>query len=137
MYLYRASWVVATGVLLAAATTSAVAQNSLPGYRLESRRRLGGDGGWDYLAFDTVGHRLFIARQNRVMVVNPSDGKVLGEITGLDGAHGIAFVYETGHGFITSGRDSTVTMFDLETLHVLGKTTAGVDADAILYDPAS
>ncbi|MGD0485550.1 MAG: YncE family protein, partial [Gemmatimonadales bacterium] len=33
--------------------------------------------------------------------------------------------------------DSAVTMFDLRTLAVLGKTTAAVDDDAVLYDPAT
>jgi DNA-binding beta-propeller fold protein YncE len=116
---------------------SAGAQSGHTSYHVLKRYQLGGDGGWDYVALDTVGHRLFIARQNRVMVVDPDHGKVLGEITDLGGAHGVAFAYEAGHGFITSGRDSTVTMFDLKTLKVLRKTIAAPDADAILYDPAS
>src|SRR3989454_624041 len=88
---------------------------------------LGGDGGWDYVALDTVGHRLFIARQDRVMVVDPAAGKVLAEIPGLNRVHGIAFAYETGHGFATSGADSAVTMFDLASLRVLGHTTVAPD----------
>ena len=108
-----------------------------PGYHLAHTYTLGGDGGWDYLALDTVGHRLFVARQDRVMVVDPENGKVLREIPGLNRAHGIAFAYETGRGFATSGADSQVTVFDLKTLEVLGHTTAAVDDDAILYDPAT
>src|SRR2546428_2240219 len=98
---------------------------------------LGGDGGWNYAALDTVGHRLFIARQDRVMVVDPAGGKVVAEIPGLNRAHGIAFAYETGHGFATSGADSAVTVFDLASLRVLGHTTVAPDDDAILYDPAT
>jgi DNA-binding beta-propeller fold protein YncE len=71
------------------------------------------------------------------MVVDEQTGKLLGEIPGLSGAHGVALAYEAGHGFATSGRDSSVTMFDLKTLKVLGKTRAAEDADAVLYDPAS
>ncbi len=71
------------------------------------------------------------------MVVDPDNGKVLAEIPGLKGAHGVAFAYEAGHGFATSGADSSVVMFDLKTLQVLGRTTAAPDADAILYDPAT
>ncbi len=115
--------------------TAAGAQGSR--YHVTNRFAIGGNGSWDYLAVDTAGHRLFIARENRVTVVDPSNGHVLGEITGLERAHGVAFAYPTGHGFITSGADSTVVMFDLKTLKVLGKTTAAVDCDAILYDPAS
>src|SRR5512135_1332635 len=105
-------------------------------YHVAKTVTLGGEGGWDYLALDTAGHRLFIARQNRVMVVDPAAGTVLGEIPGLNRAHGVAFDYASGHGFATSGADSTVTMFDLKSLRVLGTTIAGVDDDGILFDPA-
>lgn len=106
-------------------------------YHLVRRDSLGGDGGWDYVALDTMGHRLFIARSDRVMVVDPATGKLLAEIPGLNRAHGVAFAYAAGHGFATSGGDSTVLMFDLKTLQVLGRTIAAPDADAILFDPAT
>ena len=111
----------------------AVAQN----YTITHTYKLGGDGGWDYLALDTAGHRLFIARQDRVMVVDPEDGKPIAVIPGLNRAHGIAFAYAEGHGFATSGADSTVTMFDLKTLKVLKRTKAAIDDDAVLFDPAT
>ncbi|MGH7591125.1 MAG: YncE family protein, partial [Gemmatimonadales bacterium] len=76
-------------------------------YHVTHTYTLGGDGGWDYIALDAVGHRLFIARQDRVMVVDQKTGKLLAEIPGFDRAHGTAFSYETGHGFSTSGGDST------------------------------
>jgi DNA-binding beta-propeller fold protein YncE len=71
------------------------------------------------------------------MVVDEASGKLLGEIPGLSAAHGTALDDGTGHGFATSGRDSSVVMFDLKTLTVLGRTTAADDADAITYDPVS
>src|SRR5438093_9027280 len=137
-----ASRVLARAVLLGLgvaplAPVARVAPLGAQGYHVARTVVLGGDGGWDYLALDSVGHRLFIARQNRVMVVAPEDGRPLGEIPGLARAHGVAFAYGTGHGFATSGTDSAVTMFDLKTLRVLGHTTAAPDADAILYDTAS
>jgi len=119
-------------MLLGMALAPAAAQS----YHVAKTFTLGGDGGWDYLALDTAGHRLFVARQTRVMVIDPTSGKLLAEIPGLNRAHGIAFSYATGKGFATSGADSSVTVFDLKTLQVLGHTTAAVDADAILYDPA-
>jgi DNA-binding beta-propeller fold protein YncE len=120
--------------LLAIAVSLGVAAQS---YHVAHSFTLGGDGGWDYVALDTAGHRLFVARQNRVMVIDPETGKLVGEIPGLVGAHGVAFAYETGHGFATSGRDSSVLMFDLKTLKVLGRTPAALDDDAILYDPGT
>jgi DNA-binding beta-propeller fold protein YncE len=106
-------------------------------YHVAKSLTLGGEGGWDYLTFDSTGHRLFVTHQTRVLVVNPDNGTVLGEIAGLNGAHGVALAYGAGHGFATSGRDSTVTMFDLATYQVLGRTTVAEDDDAILYDPAT
>jgi DNA-binding beta-propeller fold protein YncE len=101
------------------------------------RYLLGGEGGWDYVIVDTTSNRIFIGRQNRVMVVDETTGKLLGEVPGLSAAHGIAVDHATNHGFATSGRDSSVVMFDLQTLKVLGRATAAEDADAILYDPTS
>ena len=71
------------------------------------------------------------------MVVDENTGKLLGEITGIDGAHGTALVPATGHGFATSGEDKSVVMFDMKTLKVLGRIPAAEDADAIIYDSAS
>ncbi|HWC73729.1 MAG TPA: hypothetical protein VG454_07300, partial [Gemmatimonadales bacterium] len=106
-------------------------------YHVTKTYMLGGDGGWDYIALDTVGHRLFVARQTRVMVIDPESGKLLAEIPGLNRAHGVAFSYATGRGFATSGGDSSVVIFDLKSLQVLGRTTAAVDADAVLFDAAT
>ncbi|HWZ59958.1 MAG TPA: PepSY domain-containing protein, partial [Gemmatimonadaceae bacterium] len=119
------------------AKEAAAEKSAGPGYHVAATTVVGGDGGWDYVAFDAVGHRLFVARQTRVQVLDPATGKLLGEIPGLARAHGIAFADAYGHGFASSGTDSTVVMFDLKTLQVLGKATAALDADAILFDPAS
>src|ERR1700687_1453494 len=51
----------------------------------------GGGGGWDYLTADSDGHRLFIARATRVMVMDTESGKQVGEIpeaAGVDGGAG-------------------------------------------------
>jgi DNA-binding beta-propeller fold protein YncE len=117
-------------ITLAAADTG-------PGYHVLKSVVLGGTDGWDYVALDSMHHRLFVARQTRVMVLDPASGKLLGEVTGLNGAHGTAFAYAVNRGFATSGRDSTVTMFNLDTYEVLGRLKADEDADAVLYDPAT
>ena len=71
------------------------------------------------------------------MVVDEDSGKLLGEVTGIKGAHGTAVAEATGHGFATSGNDQSVVMFDLKTFKVLGRIPAAEDADAIVYDSAS
>ncbi len=122
-------WMIATlGSLFAQSTSS---------YRITHTYPLGGDGSWDYVVPDPPNHRLFIARQNRVMVVDEDSGKLLGEVTDINGAHGTAVAEVTGHGFATSGNDQSVVMFDLKTFKALGRIPAAEDADAILYDRPS
>src|SRR6266571_4189766 len=123
-------------VLTLAAIASLLAQSS-SSYRVTRTYTLGGDGSWDYIVPDPPNHRLFIARQNRVMVVDADSGRLLGEVTGIQGAHGTAIAEATGHGFATSGKDQSVLMFDLKTFKALGRIPAAEDADAILFDSAS
>jgi DNA-binding beta-propeller fold protein YncE len=125
-----------TVVLTLAIVTPLFAQSSST-YRITHTYTLGGDGSWDYIVPDPPNHRLFIGRQNRVMVVDENSGTLLGEVTGINGAHGTALADATGHGFATSGNDKSVLMFDLKTFKVLGRIPAAEDADAIIYDPAS
>ena len=123
------------GLVIAAAAS--LAAQSAGSYHVTHTWKLGGDGSWDYVVPDPPNHRLFIARQNRVMVVDSDNGTLLGEVTGIKGAHGTAVAQKTGHGFATSGNDQSVVMFDLKTFKTLGRIPAAEDADAIVYDPAS
>src|SRR5882672_6884629 len=121
-------------IVLSAAALSA---QQPAAYRVTHTYTLGGDGFWDYVVPDPPNHRLFIARQTRVMVVDEDTGKLLGEVTGINGAHGTAIAQSTGHGFATAGADQAVVMFDLKTFASLKKIPAAEDADAIVYDSAS
>jgi DNA-binding beta-propeller fold protein YncE len=122
--------------MILAAATPVFAQTA-SSYRITHTYTLGGDGSWDYIVPDPPRHRLFIGRQNRVMVVDEDTGTLLGEVTGINGAHGTAIAPATGHGFATSGSDQSVVMFDLKSFEVLGRIHAAEDADAIIYDSAS
>jgi YVTN family beta-propeller protein len=118
----------ATTMLLAAAGAD---------YKVVKTWKLGGDGGWDYLTADSAGHRLFIARATRVMVIDTKSGKQVGEIPETAGVHGIALDLEIGRGFTSNGREDTVSVFDLKSLAVEKKIKVGSGPDAILYDPFS
>jgi YVTN family beta-propeller protein len=72
-----------------------------------------------------------------VVVVDADSGKPVGDIPDTPGVHGIALAPEFGRGFVSNGREGTVSIFDLATLKVWGKITVGQNPDAILYDPAS
>jgi YVTN family beta-propeller protein len=130
-----------TGVrlsLILLATTAALATLAVGAdYKVVKTWKLGGDGGWDYLTADSDGHRLFIARATRVMVIDTESGKQVGEIPDTAGVHGVALDYEIGRGFTSNGREDTVSVFDLKSLAVEKKIKVGSGPDAILYDSFS
>jgi DNA-binding beta-propeller fold protein YncE len=106
-------------------------------YQITHTYPVGGTGSWDYLVPDPARHRVFIGRQDRVMVIDETNGTLLGEVTGIHGAHGTAIAARSGHGYASSGNDSSVVVFDLQTFKVLGRVHAAEDADAIIYDAPS
>jgi len=107
-------------------------------YQFIKKINLTGDGKWDYLKIDAPKNRLFVSHQDRVNVVDTKNDIQIGEITGLNGVHGIALAIDLKKGYITNGGDNTITIFDYNTLKVI-KTlnVAGKKADAIMFDKFS
>lgn len=119
-------------------STAAVLCAQSPGpYHITHTWNLGGDGSWDYVVPDPPSHRIFVGRQNRVMVIDENTGMLIGEVMGIKGAHGTAIAAKSGHGFATSGNDQSVVMFDLKTYKELSRIPAAEDADAVIYDAPS
>ncbi len=106
------------------------------GYHLQRQIALGGEGGWDYLTFDAASGHLFVTHASRTLVIDPSTDKILGEIPG-NGVHGVAIAADLDRGFISNGRNATVTIFDLKTLKPIGQFPTGENPDAILYESSS
>ncbi len=65
-------------IALALAVATPLLAQTPGSYRITHRYVLGGEGGWDYIVPDPAGHRLFIGRQNRVMVVDEDRGHAVG-----------------------------------------------------------
>jgi DNA-binding beta-propeller fold protein YncE len=109
-----------------------------PDYSVLHRYTLGGPGGWDCLEVDAERHLLFIARNDRVLVVDTGSGELKNTIGGADGAHGIALVPGLNRGFVSNGRSNTLTEFDL-TDGKSGRSIAlqGQNPDALIYDTAT
>jgi DNA-binding beta-propeller fold protein YncE len=120
-----------------AATPAAAAATASSGYHFIKKIKLGGEGGWDYIAFDSPTHRLFISREKKVIVLDVDTEKVVGEISNTAGVHGIALAPELNRGFVSDGRTNDVTIFDLKTLATISEVGVGDGPDAIVYDPAS
>ncbi len=114
---------------------SITAQTKASQYHLENKFSAEGDGGWDYLTVDENAGRLYISHGTIVQVMDTKEGKIIGTIKDLKGVHGIALAENLNKGFITSGRDSTVVVFDLKTSATIEKISIhGQNPDAILYD---
>jgi hypothetical protein len=124
----------ALSMLLIPLTAVLLVAQSQSSYHVTQTYTLGGDGSWDYVVPDPPNHRVFIARQDRVMVVDEDKGTLLGEVTGINGAHGTALAGSSGHGFATAGNDQAVILFDAKTFKSLKRIPAAEDADAIVYD---
>jgi YVTN family beta-propeller protein len=124
--------------LVAGSAATATVLAAAPQYAVLQRHPLGGSGGWDYLTIDPATHHLLIARQDRVMVVDTQDGKLAGEIPGMQRIHGIALVPELRHGYVSDGATNSVHVIDLDSLKNLRDIPIdGRGPDAIVFDPAS
>ena len=126
--------------ILAVLLLSVAVTRALPtaaGYHVVNKITLGGEGGWDYLAVDSAAQRLYVSHATKVIVVDLASGKAVGEIPNTNGVHGIALAPDLKRGFTSNGRDATVTIFDLNTLAVIGTAKTGGNPDAILYEPVT
>jgi len=117
---------------------SAVAGESDPGYVVQARWSVAGEGKWDYLTVDATGQRLFLARATRVQVLDLTSGALLGEIANTQGVHGVALAPDLKRGYTSNGANNTVTVFDLATLTPVAEVkVSGDKPDAIVYDAPS
>lgn len=127
----------ATILAFALLTATGLAETG-SGYKVSKKVRVGGEGGWDYLAVDSVARRLYVTRGTHVMVFDADTLAPAGEIPNTNGVHGVALDPELNRGFASNGKSSTVTIFDLKTLKTIDEVkVTGENPDAILYDPAS
>ncbi len=115
---------------------TANAQDS--GYKILDTVKLGGEGGWDYLNADPESGMLFISRGTHVHVMDMGKKTIVADIPNTIGVHGIALAHEFGKGYISDGRDTSVTVFDLKTFKTLKVVKIdGLNPDAIIYDNVS
>ena len=96
-----------------------------------------GDTKWDYLSFEPISHHLFITHGDRVEVYDTLEKKVIGAIPNTLGVHGVALAPELDRSYTSNGLSSTVTTFELSSLHVLGTLPTEKKPDAIIFDPAT
>ena len=110
----RFSPIVVLGTLLAAAIvpSGAYADGSGP-FEVAQTIHVGGKGNWDYVAIDSRRKLLFIPRTTHTQVLDVASGKLVADIPGQSGNHGVVINHRTERGFISDG-PGFVVIFDLK-----------------------
>jgi DNA-binding beta-propeller fold protein YncE len=75
------------------------------------------------------------------MVVDADSGKLVGDIQGMNGLHGVAVATEFNRGFVTGNKteqEGTIYVFDLKTAMLTSSMKSNsIDTDSLLYDPST
>src|SRR5215831_10288014 len=107
----------------------------VPLFRAAPTWSLGGEGGWDYVTADAAARRLYVSHGTRVEVLDLRSRQKIGVIEPTPGVHGVALAPDLGRGFVSCGRDSSMVVFELATLHTLQRVALPArNPDAILYE---
>lgn len=123
---------VVAAIVLSSAMCSQAAE-----LKMQARYSVQGNEGWDYIAVDSVGRRIYVSRSIRVDVLNEDTGTQVGTIEDTPGVHGIAIDPKSKHGFTSNGKEDKVSMFDTTSLRLIKKIDVGKGPDGIYFDAAS
>jgi len=119
---------------LAFSTIIAIVAAAAGAYHLIKKIPIPGDGGWDYVAADSDGRRLYVSHDKEIVVLDLDSGSIVGKIVGGPDMHGAAIASEFGRGFISESNPGSVVIFDLKTLAKIGEVRVGDDPNGIIYD---
>ncbi len=125
-------WLAATGFLVLAPIAPVGAEGL---YHFLKEIPVGGEGGWDYLSVDEAARRLYVTHATKVVVIDLEKDTIVGEIADTQGVHGVALAPKLHRGFVSNGKEATVSIVDLDTLKTLSKVPTGEKPDAILFEP--
>lgn len=126
------SAVACSGLLFGAASLHAAGP-----FHIQHEWKVGGDGGWDYLAVDPDSKLLYITRGNHVIVVDTAKGQQVADITGLHGTHCVVFSSDGVHGYITDGGGNQVAEFNRKTNTIEKTIPAGTGPDGAVFEPVT
>jgi YVTN family beta-propeller protein len=122
---------------VATALLSLASVSAAQTYHIADRWKLGGQGGWDYVLSDDSAHRLYIAHNSRVEVVDTTTGKPIGAITGLKSTHGVALNPDGKTGYVSDGAGNAIVIFNRSDLSVQATIPAGTNPDGIAFEPTT
>jgi DNA-binding beta-propeller fold protein YncE len=99
-----------------------------------SARIAGPDGGWDLASFDPAGRRVWIARGDKIMVIDADSGKARAFVAGKR-LHAVVPVPNTGRVVASDSGDDTAKVLDGRDGRLLAAVPASKDADSAIWEP--
>jgi len=102
-------------------------------FKKEKEIPLAGGASFDYLTADSAGRRLYVAHATKIDVFDLDKGEKLGEVDGVDGAHGAIVVADAKRGFATSGKKNALIVFDPVTFKTIQEVKTDTGPDALMY----
>jgi DNA-binding beta-propeller fold protein YncE len=94
----------------------------------------GPDGGWDLLAVDAAGRRLFIARTANVTVVALRGAHRVSSLGAVDRGHAAVPIPRRGLLLVTSGNDGRARVYDTARGGLVADIAVGRKPDAAIWD---
>jgi hypothetical protein len=133
--------VVAVSILILAPAVFHAAPQGTGSYHVIRNIPLNGEGSWDYITVDPDNKRIYAPRSEDIQVVDEVSGKIIGDITGMKGLHGIAVAPEFNRGFVTGneGPEAEIYLVDLKAMKVTDKIAlpGAKGSDSLMYDSFS
>jgi DNA-binding beta-propeller fold protein YncE len=119
----------------AATTTAAVTKDVLPLRQVADVPLPGGSSRFDYQSYDASQKSLYIAHlgAGSLVVYDVRTSRVLGEVHGVAGAHGVLAVPSLGRVYATA--TDTQELVGIRGLSVVSRTRVGGYPDGLAYDP--
>src|ERR1700761_9593337 len=112
----------ATGAAFALTVAASAHAQTPAGYKVVKEVALGAPDRWDYVVYDAPSHRVYVAHSDRISVVDAQAGKLIGEVTGVSGTHGVGI--SNGKGYTDDGEAGQAIVFDPQTLKVIKRIPA-------------
>jgi DNA-binding beta-propeller fold protein YncE len=94
---------------------------------------------WDHFGVDLKGNRLFVASEEEpaVEVFDLRTNKHLQSLTEFKEPHNVVPFPELKKIYVVDGEASEIKILDYDSYKLIGSTALTIDADPIVYDPAS
>jgi DNA-binding beta-propeller fold protein YncE len=103
-------------------------------YGVVQRWSLGGEGGWDQVVTDPRSHRLYVARNDRVVVIDTETGKTVATIPNLQSVHYICLDAGGRQGWLTDSVGKAILVFDRSTLQIAASIPVPFRPDVAIFD---